>query len=153
MTFSWSPLKIQLLPLEILDKTKLYFWKFCKIALYTLITPGNCTSFSVDPYNLNMKFLQYPRKFHVLNPPPPAPIWISSSLSLYIYSCLIILKKGKFWRGAEPPSDETMVQKWRGPNKEVFHLIHKENITKTMEASTSGLDTVKLCASKYYIER
>ena len=55
---------------------------------------------------------------------------------------------------AEPPSDETMVQRWRrSPNKEVFHLIHKENIKKTMEAVTSSLDTVKLCASKYYIER
>ena len=35
----------------------------------------------------------------------------------------------------------------------MFHLIHKENIKKTREAVASSLDTVKLCASKYYIER
>ena len=64
--------------------------------------------------------------------------------------------KGK----AEPPSDETMVQRWRGSKEEVFHLIRKENIKenqgsieKTMEAVTSSLDTVKPCASKFYIER
>ena len=46
-----------------------------------------------------------------------------------------------------------MVQRWRGPIKEVFHLIHKENIKKNMEAVTSSLDTVKLGASKFYTER
>ena len=51
-------------------------------------------------------------------------------------------------KGDQTTFDETM-----SPNKEVFHLIHKENIKKTMEAVTSSLDTVKLCASKYYIER
>ena len=62
-------------------------------------------------------------------------------------------EEGTILKGAGPPSDETMVQRWRGPNKEVFHLIHKENIKKTMEAVTSSLDAVKLCASKYYRER
>ena len=33
----------------------------------------------------------------------------------------------------QKPSDETMVQRWRGPNKEMFYLIHKENIKKTKE--------------------
>ena len=47
--FSGSPLKVPFLPLETLDKTKLYSWKFCKTVLHPLITPGNCTSFSVDP--------------------------------------------------------------------------------------------------------
>ena len=76
-----------------------------------------------------MIFLQYPRKFHVLNPTVPCPC-----LDFFLSLSSIILKRGKFWRGAEPPSDETMVQRWRSPNKEVFHLIHKENIKKTKEA-------------------
>ena len=44
--------------------------------------------------------------------------------------------------------------------KKVFYLTHKENIKKTKgsikktrEAVAPSLDTVKLCASKYYIER
>ena len=76
------------------------------------------------------------------------------SLSLYIY-CMLSnhFEEGTILKGAEPSSDETMVQRRRGPNKEVFHLIHKKNIKKTMEAVTSSLDTVKLCASKYYIDR
>ena len=84
MIFSWSPLKIPLLHVEIMAKTKLYSWKFCKIVLHSLIIPGNCSSFSVDPYNFNMIFLQYPRKFHVLNPrsfPPRTCL----DFSLYIY--------------------------------------------------------------------
>ena len=42
---------------------------------FFLNTPGISTSFLVDPWNFHMLFLQDPRKFHVLNPPPP-PIWI-----------------------------------------------------------------------------
>ena len=89
MIFSWSPLKITLLPLEILDKSKLYSWKFCKIVLYPLINPGNCTSFSVDPQNFNMIFLQYLRKFHVLKPTPPRLcLDFFLSLCIYIYICI-----------------------------------------------------------------
>ena len=31
-------------------------------------TPGNSTSFLIDPWHFHMVFLQYPWKFHVLNP-------------------------------------------------------------------------------------
>ena len=62
----------------------LYPWNFCKIVFHPLITPGNCTSFSVDPKNFNMTFLQYPRKFDVLKPTPPCPC-LEFSLSIYIY--------------------------------------------------------------------
>ena len=34
-----------------------------------LNTPGNSTSFLIDPWNFQMLFLQHPWKFHVLNPP------------------------------------------------------------------------------------
>ena len=37
--------------------------------------------------------------------------------------------------------------------KKVFHLTVKENIKKTRETVTPKLDTVKLSASKSYIER
>ena len=67
--------------------------------------------------------------------------YISIYIYIYIYICmyisyytfLIILKRGQFWTGGEPPLDETMVQRWRVPNKEVLHLTHKENIKKTEE--------------------
>ena len=42
-----------------------------------------------------------------------------------------ILKGGGGGDEGEPTSDETIVQRCRGPNKEVFHLTHKENIKKT----------------------
>ena len=85
MSFSWPPLKISLLPLEILDKTKLYFWKFCKIALYTLITPRNSTSFSGDPKNFNIVFLQYSGN-SMFSTPLPLPLFgfLPLSVSLYI---------------------------------------------------------------------
>ena len=65
------------LPLEILDKTKHYSWKFGKICYTTwkfqdqkqrtlkdlhsffLITPGDSTSFLIDPWIFCMLFLQY----------------------------------------------------------------------------------------------
>ena len=72
-----------ILPLEIPDKKKLYPWKFHKIVLQGswkiqkprpmetphgfFITPGNSTSFSTDPSNFRVIFLQDPQKFHVLN--------------------------------------------------------------------------------------
>ena len=69
-----------------------------------------------------------------------------------------ILKCGR--GGGEPPSDETIVQRWRGSNKESVSFNTKKikeekqgSIMKTREAVTLSLDTVKLCASKYYIER
>ena len=55
--------------------------------------------------------------------------------------------------GSEPPSNETMVQRFRDPNKEIASVNNKENIKKTREVVTSSLDTVKLYGSKYYIER
>ena len=36
---------------------------------FFLNTPGNFTSFLVEPWNFHMLFLQYPWKFHDLNPP------------------------------------------------------------------------------------
>ena len=75
-------LSFVILPLEILDKTKPYSCKFCKILLHPLITTGNRTSFSVDPENFNMIFLPYPRKFHVLR---PSPSCLDFSISPYIY--------------------------------------------------------------------
>ena len=42
-------------------------WKFHE---FFLNTPGNSTSFLLDPWNFLMLFLQYPWKFRVFNPPP-----------------------------------------------------------------------------------
>ena len=36
---------------------------------FFLNTPGNSTSFLIDPLNFHMLFLQYPQIFHVLNSP------------------------------------------------------------------------------------
>ena len=41
-----------------------------------------------------------------------------------------------------------MVERLRGPNKE-----NQGSIKKTRKAVNPSLDTSKLCASKYYIER
>ena len=35
---------------------------------FFLNTPGNSTSFLIDPWNFHVLFLKYPWKFHVLNP-------------------------------------------------------------------------------------
>ena len=39
-----------------------------KLQDFFLYTPGNSTSFLIQPLNFYMFFLQYPGKFHVLNP-------------------------------------------------------------------------------------
>ena len=36
---------------------------------FFLSTPGNSTSFLIDPWNFHILFFQYPWKFYVLNPP------------------------------------------------------------------------------------
>ena len=75
--------------LEIPGKTKLHPQKLHQIVLhpseilrpktktpgreiphgYFLITPGNSTLFFIDPKKSHLLFLQYPWKFHILNPP------------------------------------------------------------------------------------
>ena len=64
-------------------------------------------------------------------PHPPTPVWISSSISLSIYIYYMLFdhfEEEAILKGDQTTFDETM-----GPNKEVFHLIHKENIKKTKE--------------------
>ena len=68
------------------------------------------------------------------------------------------LKKGKNYQWARGwGANHPWMELWyRG--KEVlinkgFDLTHKENIKKTREAITPNVDTVKLCVSKYSIER
>ena len=93
-------------PLEILDKAKLYPWKFPgqKQRLseiqhdFYLITPRNSTSFSIDPWNFHMIFLLYPWKLHALNHPwldffwnsPQQYLYIFISLSIYTYSAVLV---------------------------------------------------------------
>ena len=61
---------------------------------------------------------------------------------MYVYTLFDQFEEGIIWfRGSE-----ILIKK-------LFQLTHKENIKKTREAVTSSLDTVKLCGSKYYIER
>ena len=78
--FYWASLPVEnkLLPLEIqqncvtpLGNSMLKNqdpWKF-HTSTY-LNTPGNSTSFLIDPWNFRIFFLQYPWKFHAFNPPP-----------------------------------------------------------------------------------
>ena len=90
------------LPLEIPEKTSFHLeiqqncvtslrnskvknqnpWKF-HMSFY-LNTHGKSASFSIDPWNFYILFLQYPWKFHVLNPTClvffwNSPIWINAS--------------------------------------------------------------------------
>ena len=63
-------------------------------------------------------------------------------------------KEGAILKRGEPHLDETRCEEFL--IKKVFHLTHLKNqgnIKKTREAVTPRLDTVKLCASKYYTER
>ena len=53
---------------------------------FFLITPENSTSFSINPRNFHMLFLQYPWKFHILN----RPVWIFSGIA---QSCWLLTKK------------------------------------------------------------
>ena len=58
-------------------------------------------------------------------------------------------KEKKVVKGnSEPPLHETEVL-----INEVFDLTHKENIKKTRETISPTIDAVKLCVSKYSIER
>ena len=71
----------------------------------------------------------------------------------YVYYILLTLFD-HFEGGREEQSlVEKMVQRWEGPIKERFDLTNKENIKKTKEVVTPSLDNVKLCLSKYYIDR
>ena len=58
-----------------------------------------------------------------------------------------------FKRGANQPRLKLWYRGEEVLIKKVLHLTHKENIKKTREAVTPSVNTVKLCASKYYIER
>ena len=53
--------------------------------------------------------------------------------------------------------DQLWMKLWyRGKDvliNKMFDLTHKENVEKTREATTPIIDTVKLCPSKYSIER
>ena len=96
-TFLKTPLEFFFffsLPLDIPDKTKLHAWKFLKIVLdllkilrpktktleiphyFFLATPGNSTSLLINPRKFHMLFLWYTRKFHILNPPSPSPLFV-----------------------------------------------------------------------------
>ena len=64
------------LPMEIRDKTRLHSQKLHKIMLHPseilrpkTKTPGNSTLFLISPRKIHFLFLQYPWKFHILNPP------------------------------------------------------------------------------------
>ena len=67
----------KLLPLEIqqncvtpLGNSKVKNQDPCNFHMsFYLSTPGNSTSFLIDPSNFHIFFLQYSRKFHVLNLP------------------------------------------------------------------------------------
>ena len=63
------------LPLEIRDKKRLHSQKLHKIMLYPLEvlrpktkTPGNSMLFLISQRKIHLLFLQYPWKFHILNP-------------------------------------------------------------------------------------
>ena len=125
-----------------------------------------------------LEFQHDPRKFHVFNPHPPyldlyiyiqiiyvyTYIYVLSILCIIIYKYMYvyilyyiilyyIIYVACFWRGENHPTrcDEVLINK-------VFHLAQRKyqknqgSIKKAREAVTSGLDTVKLCASKYYID-
>ena len=120
-----------------------------------------------------LEFQHDPRKFHVFNPHPPyldlyiyiqiiyvyTYIYVLSILCIiiykymYVYILYYIIYVACFWRGENHPTrcDEVLINK-------VFHLAQRKyqkiqgSIKKAREAVTSGLDTVKLCASKYYID-
>ena len=56
---------------------------------FLLNTPGNPTSFLIDPWNFDMLFLQYPWIFHVLNHPEPPCLdffWNSPFIDL-VFKC------------------------------------------------------------------
>ena len=76
-------------------------------------------------------------------------------LYIYIYIYIICTLFDHFKEGAILKRvNHPRLRLWyRGERKKIFHLTHKESIKKTKEAMTPSLDTVKLCASKYYIER
>ena len=57
-------------PTEFLD-LPCYPWPMEIPNEFFLNTPGNPTSFLIDPWNFDMLFLQYPWIFHVLNHPQP----------------------------------------------------------------------------------
>ena len=103
----------------LLDKTKLYSWKFCKIDWHTLIIPENCTFFSWL-LDFNMIFLV--RSF-----------WRGGD-----FEGVANHPRMKLWFRGE----EVLI-------KEVFHLTRQEKIKKSKGAVTPSLDTVKLCAPKY----
>lgn len=83
---------------EISDKMKFHRWKFHKVELlhprrqkprymevpnyFFLLTPGNSTSFFIDPSNFHTLFFQYLRKFYVLNPSCLEFFW-NSSFGIY----------------------------------------------------------------------
>ena len=88
--------RILTLSLEILDKTKLYPWKFCKLVLqlrtskakiitqheFFLTNPGNSPSFSIDPWNFHVIF------FNTLK--IPCPIYLHIYMYIYIYIYIYI---------------------------------------------------------------
>ena len=78
-------LDLSLCPRKFQRKQAFTPWKFCRVVWHPLeisgsktkshgkytsflYTPGNSTSFLIDPWNFHMLFLQYPWKFHVFNP-------------------------------------------------------------------------------------
>ena len=74
-----SPLKILKNCVTSLGNSKVKNQNPWKFHMRFFITCGNTNSFLAEPWNFQMLFLQYPWKFHVLN--PLAHVWVFSGIA------------------------------------------------------------------------
>ena len=91
---------------------------------YFLITPGNSTLFFIDPKKSHLLFLQYPWKFHILDPPclvffyssPINAIVKQVSASTYQHFCY------QRWRFIPLKDEDLFLQKMKIYSKKKLYL-------------------------------
>ena len=86
----YTPWKIQGLNLRPLENSHDFF----------SITPGNSMSFIINTWKICLLFLQYPWKFHILNPfPPPLFVFFFWNSSIQgatkVHNSLIVIQNSK----------------------------------------------------------